>query len=593
MDEQTNGFVEEPTVASEAEQANLEAQQAQAQPVEQPKKKKKKHVGLIIFLIIFVVIFVLPPAFVFIFIYDTSMMKVTYDQTFNAEKWGEALVMDSLDNTVTDQAASFSITESDINNIIYQSIKDEEELNKYVKQIAIDIGKKNYNFNISAKLGFFQTRLKLSMRIEKLKMPKGSTEEDAYVFTMSGASIGRLPNLKNLVTTILKNSVGDSTFGDDNFKIYSDVAHSRFYVFTSDFRKLINTALSGDGGSSQFYTSFVNDFLDSGLVEVNFYDNDALTIKVKLNELTGNDYGEGQYVYYGMPYENTTTKLTINGEQRKLSLDSIRDALVSLLNNGLITQAEMNTVSEYLFNGYHDSNAPSCSLESIGITNKEAYLGFNVAANISIDNLITNSVKDFSGYNMFQNSFDIADLKESDVNAFLHTQRLFGNKFFLSRTKDDNSYKASYIAVDNAYINLTSNGAILTAGLNINGLETIVTILMNNDLEHTGGAKMAFKTSEIYFGGTDEHGEHISASDGTKSLLFTTLRDAASSDSFSFSEDGSLQIDFTALIQQGMNQIVTDPEYKDFLNEHAAYSVRVVGENVSDDNVIRLTANRI
>ena len=68
MDEQTNGFVEEPTVASEAERANLEAQQAQAQPVEQPKKKKKKHVGLIIFLIIFVVIFVLPPAFVFIFI---------------------------------------------------------------------------------------------------------------------------------------------------------------------------------------------------------------------------------------------------------------------------------------------------------------------------------------------------------------------------------------------------------------------------------------------------------------------------------------------------------------------------------------------
>ena len=41
MDEQTNGFVEEPTVASEAEQANLEAQQAQAQPVEQPKRRKR------------------------------------------------------------------------------------------------------------------------------------------------------------------------------------------------------------------------------------------------------------------------------------------------------------------------------------------------------------------------------------------------------------------------------------------------------------------------------------------------------------------------------------------------------------------------
>ena len=590
MDEQTNGFVEEPEINNEAELANQEAQPIQ----QQPKKKKKKHVGLIIFLVIFLVFFVFPPAFVFIFIYDTSTMKVNYNNTFNAEKWGEALVMDSLDNTVSDQAAKFSIKEDDINNIIYNSLKDNEEINKYVKQVAIDIGKKSYNFSVSAKLGFFQTRLKLSLKIEKMKMPKGAGEEDAYVFTISGASIGKLPNLKNLVMTILKSSIsGDSTFGDDNFKIYSDLDHSRFYVFTSDFRKIINTALSGDGGSSQFYTAFVNDFLDSGLVEVNFYDNNALTVKVKLNELTGNDYGEGQYVYYGMPYENTTTKLTINGEQKKLSLDTIRDALVSLLNDNLINQNQMDAVSEYLFNGYHDSNAPECSLQSIGITNKEAYQGFNVATNISIDDLITNSVSSFDGYSPFLPSFDIANLKESDINAFLHTQRLFGNKFFLSREKDEGGYKASYIAVDNAYINLTSSGAILTAGLNINGLETIVTILMDNDAANSGGSKLAFKTSEIYFGGTNEQGERISASDGTKNLLFTTLRNAASTESFSFSEDGSLTIDFTALIQQGINQIVTDPEYKEFLDQHAEYSVKVVGENVSDNNPIRLTATRV
>ena len=295
-----------------------------------------------------------------------------------------------------------------------------------------------------------------------------------------------------------------------------------------------------------------------------------------------------------MPYENTTTKLTINGEQRKLSLDTIRDALVSLLNNGLITQAEMNTVSEYLFNGYHDSNAPSCSLESIGITNKEAYLGFNVAANISIDNLITNSVKDFSGYNMFQNSFDIADLKESDVNAFLHTQRLFGNKFFLSRTKDDNSYKASYIAVDNAYINLTSNGAILTAGLNINGLETITTLKMRVDETNTDTSKLVYRVDKIYFG---KESEGLFVSDDTKDVIFESLAESVNQSSFKFEREGKMTISFDALLTTAINAVDTSSPigaaYKEFLqNSGTAFSVAVDGNAVTDNSSIKIVASR-
>ena len=564
--------------------------------VGKPKKKKsKKKVVIIVLLVVFLVLFVFPPAFVFIFIYDTSKMKVTYDEAFDSDKWAESLVMDSLDNTVSEGAAKFSITESDVNNMLYQSYKDSEEMQQFVKQIAIDVRKNSYVFSISASLGFFNTRIQIVTNLSKGQVEnRNGSLEDAYIFTIKDVVLGKVPGLKPLVMSILKQSIGDSfNTGDSQFEIHADLDHSRFYVFASDFRNMIGNALGGGSGSSNFYTSFIYDFLDNGLVDVDFYSNEALTIKVQLDKLTGNDYDEGQYVYYNMPYENTTTKLTINNQQKKLSLDTIREALVSLMDQGLIEESNLNLVSEYLFNGYHDDNAPDCDLNSIGINDKNAYQGFNVATPLSVDDLIRNSVSSFDGYSPILTSFDIANLEEDDVNTFLHTQNIFGNKFFLTREISDGKYKTSYIALDNAYINLTSNGAIVSAGLNINGLETNVTMLMDIDAENSKNAKLAYTVNEIYYGGTDGEGSRITANDGTKGLLFQTLKNSVNSEAFTFTEDGLFIMDFSDLITQGINLIgAGQEEYRDFLLSGAKYSVKVVGDNVTDNSVIRVTASR-
>ena len=564
--------------------------------VGKPKKKKsKKKVVIIVLLVVFLVLFVFPPAFVFIFIYDTSKMKVTYDEAFDSDKWAESLVMDSLDNTVSEGAAKFSISESDVNNMLYQSYKDSEEMQQFVKQIAIDVRKNSYVFSISASLGFFNTRIQIVTNLSKGQVEnRNGVLEDAYIFTIKDVVLGKVPGLKPLVMSILKQSIGDSfSSGDSQFEIHSDLDHSRFYVFASDFRNMIGNALGGGSGSSNFYTSFIYDFLDNGLVDVDFYSNEALTIKVQLDKLTGNDYDEGQYVYYNMPYENTTTKLTINNQQKKLSLDTIREALVSLMDQGLIEESNLNLVSEYLFNGYHDDNAPDCDLNSIGIYDKNAYQGFNVATPLSVDDLIRNSVSSFDGYSPILTSFDIANLEEDDVNTFLHTQNIFGNKFFLTREISDGKYKTSYIALDNAYINLTSNGAVISAGLNINGLETNVTMLMDIDAENSKNAKLAYTVNEIYYGGTDGEGNRITANDGTKGLLFQTLKNSVNSEAFTFTEDGLFIMDFSDLITQGINLIgAGQEEYRDFLLSGAKYSVKVVGDNVTDNSVIRVTASR-
>ena len=92
---------------------------------------KKFFKGLLLTL---VVLIILPIALLFIFVFDTGKMSVEYDNNFSTEDWSKALVVDSLDNTKTNKMMQFKVTESDINNFINASIKDNELLNKYLKR---------------------------------------------------------------------------------------------------------------------------------------------------------------------------------------------------------------------------------------------------------------------------------------------------------------------------------------------------------------------------------------------------------------------------------------------------------------------------
>ena len=554
-------------------------------------------------LIILIVFIVLPVAFVFIFLFDTGKMAVDYDDNFNKEEWSKALVVDSLDYTKSEQVARFKVTENEINNFIHAALKDKDQFNQYVTQLALDITDDSYVVNLSGKLSFFETRAKLTATLEKMMVASNGFEEPAYVLTVKGLSLGRLTKLKEVIMFFLKQFLNNSTLDTltTDLKIHFDLQNSCIFIYASDLRELINNVAMGDGsGQTAFFFTFINDFLNQGLLEFNFYGNDEFSVDVKLDRLTGNDYGEGQYVYYNMPYENTTTKLTINGEQKKLSLDVIRDAIVQLLNNNIIQTSEMSKVSEYLFNGYDPAdggNAPSGDLSSIGITNKTAYVGFkDIIVETSMDDLFINSVTSYLDFHEGDHEVQFAELKESDVNNYLKSQKMLGMKFFLERTVDGDKHKVNYVALDNAYINLTSNRAIISAGLNINGLETFVTLPMLLNEEESAGATLVYNAEPLYFGATPESGESLVLQQETEELIFSTLGESMDDGSFVFMNDGKLKIDFSAIKTQSINSVNTgniiyDEMYRAFLST-AVYEVNVVGDDVTANSSIKLVATR-
>ena len=561
---------------------------------------KKFLIGLAIFLVVFIV---LPAGFVFIFLFDTGKMPVDYNENFNKDDWAKALVVDSLDNTATTQTARFEVSENDINNFIHTALAGNDQFNKYVTQLAVDITEDSYVVSISGKLSFFETRAQLKATLEKMIVSSNGFEEEAYVLKVENITLGRLSHIKEVALFFMKQFLNNDSLDAlaTNLKVHTDLQNSCIFIYASDLRELINTAVTGEGaGQTAFFLTFINDFLNQGLLEFDFYGGDKFSVVLKLDKLTGNDYGVGEYVAYKMPYENTTTKIAPKGHEKKLSLDSIREAVVTLLDASLIQEADMSAVADYLFNGYDSTNpnAPSCDLSSIGILNKTTYPGFkDIYTQTSIDNILTSRVVEFPDYSDSLNSFELADIKESDINEYLKSQHMLGIKYFLERSLDTGAHKANYIALDNAYINLLSNKAIITAGLNVNGLETTVTLPMVKNETESSGSALVYDSEPLYYGATPESGEPLTLAPETETLIFNTLKDSIKDDSFIFLEGGKLKIDFAAIISnQLINSIDTgnpiyDAAYKAFLN-NAHYEVSVVGDAVELNSSIKLVANR-
>ena len=88
----------------------------------------------------------------------------------------------------------------------------------------------------------------------------------------------------------------------------------------------------------------------------------------------------------------------------------------------------------------------------------------------------------------------IADLKESDINAFLATSKAIGNGLIL---KDKNN-ESIFVVVDNINCNILDNLLYVIVGININGYET--RIILDGQFKSIEGYVMNLELRGIYYG---------------------------------------------------------------------------------------------
>ena len=209
-----------------------------------------------------------------------------------------------------------------------------------------------------------------------------------------------------------------------------------------------------------------------------------------------------------------------------------------------------------------------------------------------MDDVLKNAAATFSGYSSSLNSFDIASITENQLNSFIQSQGALGHKYLLHREIADSNNKVNYIAVDNAYMNITNNAAIISVGLNLNGLETYITVKMDLDATESTN-KLVFKPNKIYFG-KEEKG--LAISQDTSKVIYETLAQAMNQSSVKFEEDGTMTISFDGLINQVVDSIDTSnpvsAQYKNFLQNSADLKVVVEGSEITDNSVVKIQAIR-
>jgi hypothetical protein len=548
-----------------------------------PKLKPvKRHHPVRNTIIILLVVLILPVLVLYILIFDTSFKKFVGDDSLAIADVILREANNGLDDTKDTGMISVALTQDDLNEMLYLASKSTASTASTtfatsdssastasssststatastakkslvtLQGVKVTINSDSYTFEVGATMPMLTTKATL---ITKL-----SETDTAFVFTITNIKLGHLGGLDTLASSVASNFVSDSSL---NSSFASAGLHMQATLkekkITYDKATLMDDiqamALKGSSEKASLPLAAVKDFLTGGLLKLSFYDDQALKANIDLSPLATNP--------------------TYVTDDKRLNLDfsSYRDKLVSLLDNGIIDSQDSHDrdTFAYLLIGYPNSGdeikqyIADKDFSSIGITNKETYLGLNLTTTNNVGNLIASGLAGLSA-----GSANIT-LTEDFTNDIFKTLGIIGNNFVLTSKKTATTYKSNYIAVDNFFVNFLDDKLYLTAGLSINGYETSFAIPATKKEKTQYG--MILDITDAYYG------THF-LSGGLKDVLYPLVEDALGSTGWMSmdSEKKEFVIDFA-------NYFKANPLIQ-------SVDVSLKGSSLADEGAIAITAN--
>ena len=118
--------------------------------------RKKGGIGkfLLILFIVLIILIVLPIALVYILLYDSGAKSVKHYDTLTSETYMKAfasnVVADSLNNTKDTGKINFSLSEDNVNTLLYYALNEKlpSAAKEYVTGAYLDIGTNKYKFYV-------------------------------------------------------------------------------------------------------------------------------------------------------------------------------------------------------------------------------------------------------------------------------------------------------------------------------------------------------------------------------------------------------------------------------------------------------------
>ena len=494
-------------------------------------------------------------------IHDGSTISYTSDNRTTNDILTKRLVS-SFNNTKNDGNITFELDQNDFNQLICNAYsKTNDTVKKYLKGVEIEVSGNDYKIKVYTNAWVVSTVVELTCTF--------SSDADNYYLTITKSKIGKVTFMHTLAFSVLEKALNQETlnkqFEDAGIRLKADFKNNRFYYNKNDAIEDLRTMLNKSANQDSLISSLSSTFIASDVLS--FDANSSLKGIISLKPFsTNSDFVDNSNLL----------------DSSKLNLEEHKNSVVSLLNNNKIDNENNHPqyVFNFLNNGYskitedEQNYIKEVDLSSIGFkdeTSKTTYLGYDIS-NPNIDDYFEVNSGSFKYAELLTD--DGLLIPESTLNQYIQCQNLLGYSYlytYLDNT--DNTYKANYVALDNAYFNLYNKDnkehMDMVVGINIAGYET--TLILENIKTETLSYGIKLKNENIYFGTKV-------ADDNLKSFIYTMTKDNLPENEFmTFDGNGTFTLNFEGYLKTYIDIINTLPIKKSF-----SLSTKVEGSSITD-----------
>ncbi len=485
---------------------------------------------------------------------DNGTKELNIDENFSFGDMASRVIVDCLDYTTAQEQIKISVTEDDLNNIIYWGLKQANmQDNQYLTKVYCDINGNNYDFYADLNGVIIKSRVKIATTLGE------SEDGKSFIFSIKDVKVGKIGGLFRPAVAMFSSYIDQDQINEffENAGLSLKLDKDQ-YALTYNKKDLMNDLqkfMKGTDTSTLFEIIDVlttNDLVEFGYDTANFLD-----LNVNLNKLAYNDL------------------VTDDSDHLKIRADEVtticKNNILSLVEHKVINpdEANLDLLFSFLMKGYaamtdsQKSELAGYDLSSIGIPVKETYIP-QYASNFEIDpnetalfDTMQGRIMDLKSLisNDEEDNKEVTLLYETDLNNYIASRNISDGKMLLKR-HDGENYKLNYIVVDNFYTNIYKSGteqlAELVCKINLNGYHTSLTFESNATIENNEALTFHVKEGGVAYGAV--HAPEL------EERFFKVLSDALQSNNENTQIEANAQnrtitIKFTGMIDKAKTSI--------------------------------------
>ena len=460
---------------------------------------------------------------VFILFYDSSHKVINVRSDYPMSEVFNDMMVDSLDNTVTNKEINIRLTQDALNQLLYNAVQDNAGVaSNVIRGFYVEITDTNYNFIFEADaLGFFKTKLTLASKL--------TIDDDTITFAITGIKLGRVGGFDSIAKSIL-DKVDDAdlnhAFSSSGVRMKVDLKNLKISYALSDFYEDLQNAVTGDGGA--YFNIFTEMVTSSQITTFSPNKNKAFEVTVDLDKLTAtkDTYGLASFTnkagYLSVLANNAVDLVTTYLDQGKISRDNTQPVTkYYVVGYDHLTSSEQNAVYPYLDNG---TIAPASSTYTYDVPNDENL------RNIAKDQIQSQVLS-------LSNPVNVR-FTTDQIDRALSQSNIIGSFTTLTSKDEEGHHKVNYVTISRVSVVVgADNSLFFVVTTDINGYETQISLktVVDNEADPEF-ATIKFKVSDMYLGS-------YKVSDHTKStfmeLITQSIDNGAFGDTVLFKADST------------------------------------------------------